>query len=82
VLCFSYVTEGASIVAHWRLDNDATDSAGNIDGTLMNGAGFTTDAIVGTHALSLESPSSQYVDFGNPPGLPDGRSPAVCARGV
>jgi hypothetical protein len=83
VSCFSYVAEGAGMVAHWRLDNDATDSVGNIDGTLMNGAGFTTDAIVGTHTLMLESPSSQYVDFGNPPGLPDGRSPrSLCAWGM
>ena len=83
VSCFSYVAEGAAMVAHWRLDNDATDSVGNIDGTLMNGAEFTTDAIVGSYALVLESPSSQYVDFGNPPGLPDGRSPrSLCAWGM
>jgi len=82
VSCLSYVADGAGMVAHWRLDNDATDSAGNINGTLMNGAGFTTDAIVGSHALLLESPSSQYVDFGNPQELPDGRSPrSLCAWG-
>jgi hypothetical protein len=63
------------MVAHWRLDNDATDSAGNIDGTLINEAGFTTDAVVGSHALVLESSQQQYVDFGNPSELPDGRSP-------
>ena len=48
--CFSYAAEGAAMVAHWRLDNNATDAVGNIDGTLMNGADFTTDAIVGSHA--------------------------------
>ena len=67
-------TEGATQVVHWRLDNDATDSAGGINGTLMNGAEFTTDAIVGSHALVLDSSKSQYVDFGNPPDLPAGRS--------
>jgi hypothetical protein len=83
VLCVSYSAEGAGIVAHWRLDNDATDSVGNINGTLINGADFTTDAIVGSHALVLESPGSQYVDFGNPSGLPDGRSPrSLCAWGM
>jgi len=83
VSCFSYIAEGAEMIAHWRLDNDATDAVGNIDGTLMNGAEFTTDAIVGSHALVLESPSSQYVDFGNPPKLPDGRSPrSLCAWGM
>jgi hypothetical protein len=71
---FFDVSEGAEIVAHWRFDNDATDSVGNIDGTLINGPEFTTDAIVGSHALVLESSRSQYVDFGNPPELPSGRA--------
>jgi len=83
VSCFSYAAEGAGMVAHWRLDNDATDSVGNIDGTLMNGAGFTTDAVVGSHTLVLESSQQQFVDFGNPPELPDGRSPrSLCAWGM
>ena len=75
VLSFSNGAESATMIAHWRLDNDATDSAGNIDGTLMNDPEFTTDAIVGSHALVLESSRSQYVDFGNPQELPDGISP-------
>ncbi|MHC4323239.1 MAG: LamG-like jellyroll fold domain-containing protein, partial [Planctomycetota bacterium] len=75
VLLFSESAESAIKVAHWRLDNDATDSAGGIDGTLMNGPEFTTDAIVGSHALVLDSAASQYVDFGNPQELPAGRSP-------
>jgi len=75
-------TEGATQVVHWRLDNDATDSAGGINGTLMNGAEFTTDAIVGSHALVLDSSKSQYVDFGNPPNLPAGRSArSMCGWG-
>ena len=72
---FCNMAESAEMVAHWRLDNDATDSAGNIDGTLINDAGFTTDAVVGSHALVLESSNSQYVDFGNPQELPSGRDP-------
>ena len=75
VLGFSENAESATKVAHWRLDNDATDSAGGIDGTLMNGPEFTTDAIVGSHALALDGAASQYVDFGNPEELPSGRSP-------
>ncbi|UCF17049.1 MAG: LamG domain-containing protein, partial [Phycisphaerales bacterium] len=70
---------GATMVAHWRLDNDVTDSVGGIDGTLMNAPQFTTDAMVGSHALALDSAASQYVDFGNPPGLPAGRSPRSMA---
>ena len=75
VLSLSICVEGGEMVARWRLDNDAADSTGNIDGTLMNNPEFTTDAIVGSHALVLESSRSQYVDFGNPQELPDGRSP-------
>ena len=74
VLSLSNGAESATMVAHWRFDNDATDSAGGIDGTLMNGADFTTDAIVGSGALVLDSSMSQYVDFGNPPNLPAGRA--------
>ncbi len=74
VLGQTVVLEGANELAHWRLDNDATDSAGNIDGTLINGPEFTTDAIVGSHALALDGAASQYVDFGNPSILPSGTS--------
>jgi len=79
VLCASANSAGATLVAHWRLDNDATDSVGGIDGTLMNGPQFTTDAMEGSHALALDGAASQYVDFGNPPGLPAGRSPRSLA---
>ena len=75
-------TAGAAEIAHWALDNDATDSAGAINGTLMNGAEFTTDAIVGSHALVIDSSRSQYIDFGNPPELPAGRSArSMCGWG-
>ena len=40
LLSLSARTDGAAEVAHWRLDNDLTDSVGGIEGTLMNGAGF------------------------------------------
>ena len=39
VLGLSDGGESATMVAHWRFDNDATDSSGDIDGTLMSGAG-------------------------------------------
>ena len=82
ILCLSSNTSGAAEIAHWALDNDATDSAGAINGTLMNGAEFTTDAIVGSHALVLDSSRSQYIDFGNPPELPSGRSArSMCGWG-
>ena len=79
VLGVSVSTEGATMVAHWRLDNDATDSVGSIDGTLMNGPEFTTDVMVGSHALALDNTASQYVDFGNPPALPASRAPRSMA---
>ena len=40
VLGISNDAESATMVAHWRFDDDATDSAGDIDGTLMSGADF------------------------------------------
>ena len=75
----SAVAEADTMVAHWRLDNDVVDSVGGIDGTLMNGPQFTTDAMIGSHALALDGAASQYVDFGNPPGLPSGRAPRSMA---
>jgi len=75
ILSLSLNVTNAGEIAHWKLDNDATDSVGSIDGTIMNGAQFTTDAVLGTHALELDSSQSQYIDFGNPPELPDGTSP-------
>ena len=82
MLSLSSNTAGAAEIAHWALDNDATDSAGGIDGTLMNGAEFTTDAIVGSHALVLDGSRSQYIDFGNPPELPAGLSArSMCGWG-
>jgi len=72
-------TDGATMVARWRLDNDAVDSVGDIDGTLINGPEFTTDAMVGSHALALDASAAQYIDFGNPQGLPAGRSPRSMA---
>jgi len=78
-LGLSVSAEGGTMIAHWRLDNDATDSVGGIDGTLVNGPEFTTDAMVGSHALALDSAASQYVDFGNPQKLPAGRSPRSIA---
>jgi hypothetical protein len=82
MLCLSSNTAEATEIAHWALDNDATDSVGNIDGTLMNGAGFTTEAVMGSHALILDGSQSQYVDFGNPVELPAGTSArSMCGWG-
>jgi hypothetical protein len=44
----------ADLVAHWSLDNDATDSVGSLDWTLNAGAGYSTDAKEGSHSLSLD----------------------------
>jgi hypothetical protein len=82
ILILSLNLSKAAEVAHWALNNDATDSVGGIDGTIMNGAVFTTDAVLGSHALELDSSQSQYIDFGNPPELPDGRSArSMCGWG-
>ena len=44
------------------MDNDASDSVGASGGTLQGGAGFTTSAEVGSHALSLDG-ADDYVDL-------------------
>jgi hypothetical protein len=62
-------------VAQWQLNNNATDASGNsITGTLMNSPVFITDSKEGSHAISLNG-TNQYIDFGNPTGLPAGTSP-------
>ena len=33
----------AALVSQWKLDNDATDSVGTNNGTMVNGATFSTD---------------------------------------
>ncbi len=43
----------ADLVAHWSLDNDATDSVGSLNWTLNGGASYSTDAQEGSHSLSL-----------------------------
>ena len=79
VLFLSGRVDAATLIAHWQLDNDATDSVGGIDGTLINAPEFTTDALSGSHALVLDASASQYVDFGNPQAFPSGRSPRSMA---
>ena len=49
-------------VAHWQFDGNADDAAGTRDGTASNGASFTTDAHIGSHALSLDG-VDDYVDL-------------------
>jgi hypothetical protein len=62
-------------LAHWRLDNNTDDSAGDNQGTLMGGPVFVTDAMVGSHAVALDAGQQQYVDFGDPPNFPAGTAP-------
>jgi len=50
------LTDG--LVAHWKLDGDANDSAGSNDGTLVNGPVWTTGQIGG--ALDFDG-TSDYV---------------------
>jgi len=65
-------------IARWRLDNNATDSVGEFEGTLQNSPAFTTDAVVGSHALALDG--TQYVNCANPDGLPSGlQARSMCA---
>jgi len=44
----------AALVAHWKLDNNATDSVGALSWTLNGGASFSTEAREGSHSLRLD----------------------------
>lgn len=54
------LTDG--LIAHWKLDGDANDSAGSNDGTLVNGPVWTTGQING--ALDFDG-VDDYVDCGS-----------------
>jgi len=41
-------------LAHWKFNNDGTDSIGAADCTLQNGASYSTDSKEGSHSLSLD----------------------------
>ncbi|MEM9015461.1 MAG: LamG-like jellyroll fold domain-containing protein [Verrucomicrobiota bacterium] len=48
----------------WRLDNDGLDLSGfDRDAVPMNGAAFTTDAAIGSHAIDLDG-ANDFVDTG------------------
>ncbi len=77
VTALCLVTEAQ--IGHWRFNNDATDASGSgFNGTLTNGATFTTDSKEGSHALSLDG-SNDFVDLGNPSSLPTGTTAVTLA---
>ena len=51
----------AGLVAHWKFDNDSVDSAGNLNWTLENGAGYSTDSKTGSYSLSLDGTDDRAV---------------------
>ncbi|MCH7558474.1 MAG: discoidin domain-containing protein, partial [Planctomycetes bacterium] len=44
----------ATLAAHWKFDNNATDSVGTLNWTLNGGAAYSTDAKEGSHSLMLD----------------------------
>jgi len=59
LVCFVLVLSAADSVsadlaAHWKFNNDATDSVGSLDWTLNGGASYSTDAQEGSHSLQLD----------------------------
>jgi hypothetical protein len=54
--------DDAELLAHWTFDDDATDAAGDHDGTLGGGASITGDSIIGSGALDLRDVNG-YVDI-------------------
>lgn len=47
-------SSSADLVAHWKFNNDRTDSIGLLSWKLENGAHYSTDGKEGSHALSLD----------------------------
>src|SRR5262245_55413476 len=69
-----FVPQGrAGIIAHWRLDGDATDSARNHHGVVVGGdiSWPTTNKIVGPAALQLNSANhaNTWIQVTNTPDL-------------
>ena len=54
------VVESVAPIAYWQMDDDVDDAVGSSDGTLRGGAGFVTNAKVGSHALTLDG-NGDYV---------------------
>ena len=50
----------AALVAHWKFNNDLTDSVGTLTWTANGGVGFSTEAKEGSHSLSLDG-TNDYV---------------------
>ena len=53
VLCL-VSSSSADLVAHWKFDNDRSDSIGLLNWKLENGARYSTDSKEGSHSLSLD----------------------------
>jgi hypothetical protein len=53
VLCL-VGSSSADLIAHWKFDNDRSDSIGLLNWKLENGARYSTDSKQGSHSLSLD----------------------------
>jgi hypothetical protein len=53
VLCL-VGSSSADLVAHWKFDNDRSDSIGLLNWKLENGVRYSTDSKQGSHSLSLD----------------------------
>jgi hypothetical protein len=59
LLSFAFVlgladSSSADLAAHWKFDNDRSDSVGLLNWKLENGASYSTDSKEGSHSLSLD----------------------------
>ena len=62
VLCL-VSSSSADLVARWKFDNDGSDSIGNLNWELENGARYSTDSKEGSHSLSLDGADDYAVQF-------------------
>jgi len=74
LVCFVLVlglvsSASADLVAHWKFNNDATDSVGSLNWTLGGGAAYSTDAKEGSHSLSLDGIGDRAYQAHPPTGV-------------
>ncbi|MBS1963193.1 MAG: hypothetical protein JST04_13335 [Bdellovibrionales bacterium] len=54
----------SNMIAYWKLNNAWTDSKNTYNGSSVNGATFTTNSRIGSHAASFDG-VDDYADFGS-----------------
>ncbi len=60
-------------LSQWKLNNNANDAIGTVNGTAVGTPTYSTSSVEGSHTLTLNG-TSQYINLGNPSSFPAGSS--------